>query len=785
MLVSSIGSAQTFDFSCGPDENGITTHDGFEIFEAVPSNYVNPDYGNIYLNIATYQGNPASQVVIDMVLTTTFTNADDNQDAYDQAVAWVLENRSPIPTQTCTPTLTITEGALLNSPGHANDGALINGIIIRDPSSVLVTYLPGDELPMNFTEYEFRINTHFGRSRVTNIYDGSCELVIDGTTDNVNIMEVVETGVINVPEEFRDRFAYITFNKNGVRVSKEDGTQQFTNGETIPDTDTYSIVINNNNGELEVLGETFRTYTGGDINITADIFPNVINIPEALNPWIQRITFQDIQNNSIKHIPDVGGNETNIYDDGDFIPEEATHYRIRIRRTLGTNNGSYETEQISVPSSGDLNIELPTLTIQTGLAVRFLGLSFLIQGLHVNGTDYTNGSPLPSGSYNSTRVWFYNQHGERSTFSLDSHNILDGESVSLTTESSTNYVVTLASVLEAGGDIAGMTYSFAGINWTVTDRGDAGGTQYLFQSANGQIVFVDKNLTVADGSIVFSAAHLWNSGGHALSTNGTEELERALRLVASGVKIFYPNGRSNVTDAFFAIESDLFVTDVASMNKNIIDLTPVNGITVAPGAFENTTNLIDLSVTTSKYYAYRLRSGVIGVALSIGENGGLRLRDSENNNTFGSLRGGTLLWEINGPARINDVGKFRYIKVVNQRHSSWDDVEGYYRIHPAINGGFTDRTSDNYISDSTSGNLSVSNTVLDPDMISEQASPGDVFVIRDNSIDRQGFTVAYARSRRTGGLVYGLIFSFGAPNLGTSLNFNVGHAQKLANPVLQ
>ena len=893
MLVSSIGSAQTFDFSCGgPDVNGITTHDGFEVSDNFDNIYENPSYPSITLDYITH-GNPkvpGIQIQISTVITQTFLTGT-SQEVYDLSVAWVLENRSPIPTQTCTPTLSIAEGVVLNSPGHANDGALINGIIIRDPSSILVTYLPGDELPMDFTEYEFRINTHFARSRVTNTYDGSCGLVINGTTDNVsapactptlsiaegavydrpgffndedtiegiwidhnnsgnindgetypngsnlptgefnyafytlnsqnnpayilldtttgqtpydgscelvingdhNRVKIIETFVINVPEELEGRFHSVQFFivPTFTTILKEDGSRAFFAGDEIPSEATHhQIRYYTPDREVEHLSlpgyNPAIPLPDGDLNITADIFPNVINIPEALNPWIQRITFQDIQNNSIKHTPDVGGNETNIYDDGDFIPEEATHYRIRIRRTLGTNNGSYETEQISVPSSGDLNIELTTLTIQTGLAVRFLGLSFLIQGLHVNGTDYTNGSPLPSGSYNNTRVWFYNQHGERSTFSLDSHNILDGESVSLTTESSPNYVITLASVLEAGGDLSGHTYNLAGKTYTISDEGSAGHT-YRFQSANDPVVFFvgSNSLSVADGRIVFGASSIWD-GGHVINTTGTEELERALPLVTAGIKIFYPNGRSNVTDAFFAIESDFLVTDAANMNKNIIDLTPVNGITVFPGDENVITSGSDFSalVTESRYYAYVLTNNKIGVGLVTGSGASLVITDTENNLKIGSARGGTLLWEINGPRRINDVGEFKYIKVVNQRNSSWDDVEGYYRIHPAINGGFTDQTSASYQAAATSGNLTVVTTV-DPDMISEQAGPGDFFVIRDNSIDRQGFTVAYARSRQTAGLVYGLIFSFGAPNLGTSLNFNVGHAQKLTNPVLQ
>ena len=887
MLVSSIGSAQTFDFSCGgPDVNGITTHDGFEVSDDFDNVYENPSYPSITLDYITH-GNPkvpGIQIQISTVITQTFLTGT-SQEVYDLSVAWVLENRSPIPTQTCTPTLSIAEGVVLNSPGHANDGALINGIIIRDPSSVLVTYLPGDELPMDFTEYEFRINTHFGRSRVTNIYDGSCELVINGTTDNVsapactptlsiaegavfdeidqdrfpitglfidnkiypngsdlptgefeyrlhttqgggailaffwnpseggysrthdgsceliingdtdnvNIMEVVETGVINVPEEFRDRFAYITFNKNGVRVSKEDGTQQFTNGETIPDTDTYSIVINNNNGELEVLGETFRTYTGGDINITADIFPNVINIPEALNPWIQRITFQDIQNNSIKHTPDVGGNETNIYDDGDFIPEEATHYRIRIRQTLGTNNGSYDTEQISVPSSGDLNICLSVLDIADGLIAAHNNTP--IVGIIINDVDqtrYRDGDIIPSGTrlYDVALLSPDNGPAPAGRYNLAQScgTITVDVAVNLTNQ--TSLAIDLTTLVNNGDDLSGHTYNLAGKTYTISNESSG---QYRFTPNSGNVIFVDKaGLTASGGRIAFGKVDLWNSNGHALTTNGTDELERAIPLIEVGVKIFYPSGRGNYNsirngEPLFAIESDFLVTDAANMNKNIIDLTPVNGITVFPGDENAITSGSDFSalVTESRYYAYVLTNNKIGVGLVTGSGASLVITDTENNLKIGSARGGTLLWEINGPRRINDVGEFKYIKVVNQRNSSWHNVEGYYRIHPAINGGFTDQTSASYQAAATSGNLTVVTTV-DPDMISEQAEPGDFFVIRDNSIDRQGFTVAYARSRQTAGLVYGLIFSFGAPNLGSSLNFNVGHAQKLTNtPVLQ
>ena len=781
MLVSSIGSAQTFDFSCGPDVNGITTHDGFEVSDDFDNVYENPSYPSITLDYITH-GNPkvpGIQIQISTVITQTFLTGT-SQEVYDLSVAWVLENRTP---------------------GDENGIVTHDGFELHE---TITNYYYNDEYEVNVSIFDFSAGWQGRVAMGSNVLERfsnnttaqeAYDLAVAWVLENRSpIPTETATSTINVPEELRDKFNAVAFfiAPNFTPIEKTDGTRLFFEGEEIPSEATHhQISYKTPNGQFEfAIAPGYNPaipLPDGDINITADIFPNVINIPEALNPWIQRITFQDTQDNFIKHTRVSGGNETTIYDDGDLIPEGADTYRIRIRRTLGTNNGSYDTEQISVPSSGDLNIELPTLTIQTGLSVSFLGVTFLIQGLHVNGTDYTNGSPLPSGSYNSTRVWFYNQHGERSTFSLDSHNILDGESVSLTTESSPNYIIALASVLEAGGDISGMTYNLAGKTYTISDEGGAGHT-YRFQSANDPVVFFvgSNSLSVADGRIVFGASSIWD-GGHVINTTGTEELERALPLVTAGVKIFYPNGRSNVTDAFFAVESDLFVTDAANMNKNIIDLTPVNGITVAPGDENAITSGSDFGalVTESRYYAYVLTNNKIGFGLVTRSGASLIITDTDNNLNIGSARGGTLFWEINGPRRINDVGSFRYIKVVNQRHSSWDDVEGYYRIHPAINGGFTDRTSETYLAAATSGDLT-GGTTIDGDTIDDQTVVGDVFVIRDNSISRQGFTVGSVRSKRTGGTVYGIIFSFGAPNLGTSLNFNVGHAQKLTNtPVLQ
>ena len=813
MLVSSIGSAQTFDFSCGPDANGITTHDGFEMHETITQDYRNDEY-EVYVSVFDFSAGWQGRIVDNRAnVLERFSNNTTAQEAYDLAVAWVLENRTPIPTETCTTTLSIAEGAAYDLPQHAvNNNAVISGVyidVLGDGNSSDDFFPNGSDLPTG--EFEYRLYTAIGGTAgagdvltfpynealggTSRIHDGSCELVINGDTERVKIRE------------------------------------------------------------------TF-----------------VINIPEALNPWIQRITFQDIQNNSIKHTPDVGGNETNIYDDGDFIPEEATHYRIRIRRTLGTNNGSYETEQISVPSSGDLNVCLSVVDIQDGLRIVNPNSSDEINGIFIGADYYSNGAIIPPGPHTNVRVssifngrsYPYIDHafniGEEcgnivitedtySTFecsiTLDiadglyattgNHpitgieiggvNYLNGSIIPSGSHSArflryrstdnahvpatipvfnfnaTCGVVTIGNpfthpvqqvllgispdvIINQGGDLSGTTYSLAGKTYTISNESSG---QYRFTPNSGNVIFVDKaGLTASGGRIIFNKVDLWNSGGHALTTNGTEELERAIPLIEVGVKIFYPSGRGNYNsirngEPLFAIESDFLVTDAANMNKNIIDLTPVNGITVFPGDENAITSGGDFSalVTESRYYAYVLTNNKIGVGLVTGSGASLVITDTENNLKIGSARGGTLLWEINGPRRINDVGEFKYIKVVNQRHSSWDDVEGYYRIHPAINGGFTDRTSETYLAAATSGDLT-GGTTIDPDTIDDQTVVGDVFVVRDNSTDRQGFTVGSVRSKRTGGTVYGIIFSFGAPNLGTSLNFNVGHAQKLTNtPVLQ
>ena len=619
MLVSSIGSAQTFDFSCGTDENGIITHDGFEIHETITQDYRNDEY-EVNVSVFDFSAGWQGRVSLGSNVLERFSNNTTAQEAYDLAVAWILENRTPVST------------------------------------------------------------------------------------------------------------------------------------------------------------------------------PRVINIPEALNPWFPRITFQDIQNNSIKHTPDVGGNETNIYDDGDFIPEEATHYRIRIRRTLGTNNDSYETEQISVPSSGDLNVCFAILDIADGLYAT-TG-NHPITGIEIGGVNYLNGSIIPSGSHSARFLRYRSTDNAHVPATIPVFNFNATCGVVTIGNPFTHPVqqvllgISLDVIINQGGDLTGRTYNLAGKTYTISNESSE---QYRFTPNSGNVIFVDKaGLTASGGRIIFNKVDLWNSGGHALTTNGTEELERAIPLIEVGVKIFYPSGRGNYNsirngEPLFAIESDFLVTDAANMNKNIIDLTPVNGITVFPGDENAITSGSDFSalVTESRYYAYVLTNNKIGVGLVTGSGASLVITDTENNLKIGSARGGTLLWEINGPRRINDVGEFKYIKVVNQRHSSWDDVEGYYRIHPAINGGFTDRTSETYLAASASGDLT-GGTTIDPDTIDDQTVVGDVFVVRDNSTDRQGFTVGSVRSKRTGGTVYGIIFSFGTPNLGTSLNFNVGHAQKLTNtPVLQ
>ena len=58
MLVSSIGSAQTFDFSCAAgDANGIVTHDGFETYDTGNTLYGSDRYPNYIIRLVTFNGN--------------------------------------------------------------------------------------------------------------------------------------------------------------------------------------------------------------------------------------------------------------------------------------------------------------------------------------------------------------------------------------------------------------------------------------------------------------------------------------------------------------------------------------------------------------------------------------------------------------------------------------------------------------------------------------------------------------------------------------------------------
>ena len=57
MLVSSIGSAQTFDFSCAAgDANGIVTHDGFETYDTGNTLYGSDRYPNYVIRLVTFNG---------------------------------------------------------------------------------------------------------------------------------------------------------------------------------------------------------------------------------------------------------------------------------------------------------------------------------------------------------------------------------------------------------------------------------------------------------------------------------------------------------------------------------------------------------------------------------------------------------------------------------------------------------------------------------------------------------------------------------------------------------
>ena len=58
MLVSSVGSAQTFDFSCAAgDANGIVTHDGFETYDTGNTLYGSDRYPNYIIRLVTFNGN--------------------------------------------------------------------------------------------------------------------------------------------------------------------------------------------------------------------------------------------------------------------------------------------------------------------------------------------------------------------------------------------------------------------------------------------------------------------------------------------------------------------------------------------------------------------------------------------------------------------------------------------------------------------------------------------------------------------------------------------------------
>ena len=229
-------------------------------------------------------------------------------------------------------------------------------------------------------------------------------------------LSIAEGAVYDRPGFFNDEDTIegIWIDHNNSRNINDGET--YPNGSNLPTGEfNYAFyTLNSQNNPAYILLDTTTGHTpydgscelviNGDHNRVKIRETFVINVPESLDPWIQRITFQDIQNNSIKHTPDVGGNETNIYDDGDFIPEEATHYRIRIRRTLGTNNGSYETEQISVPNSGDLNVCLSVVDIQDGLRIVNPNSSDNINGIFIGADYYSNGAVIPPGPHTNVRV---------------------------------------------------------------------------------------------------------------------------------------------------------------------------------------------------------------------------------------------------------------------------------------------------------------------------------------------------------------------------------------------
>ena len=139
MLVSGIGSAQSFDFSCDlPDANGVRTHDGFETYDTGNTLYGSDRYPNYIIRLVTFNGNVFFRTErINPRQSRRNFGEGTFQQRYDNAVADIMSVAPFIPR------INVAEGVR----------DLVGSVSFLTSNGVIHDLQHGDEIPEGATEF--------------------------------------------------------------------------------------------------------------------------------------------------------------------------------------------------------------------------------------------------------------------------------------------------------------------------------------------------------------------------------------------------------------------------------------------------------------------------------------------------------------------------------------------------------------------------------------------------------------------------------------------------------
>ena len=315
MLVSSIGSAQTFDFSCATgDANGIITHDGFETYDTGNTLYGSDRYPNYIIRLVTFNGTVFFRTErIDPRQSRRNFSTGDYQQRYDDAVADIKSVATPAFYR-------------INIDISVRD--IIREVAFRTPEGLVYGLLDGDDIPVGATEYF--VNDHNGT-----LISG--DVIAGEDLDICFSILRIQAGLGN---ESGLKF---------VRQVELDGTT-YSNGAILP-VGYYNIV------RLKDGAATLRTLAGinipcGVYNVTTDTSPGlVLHAVEAIR---SDAPIENVVYNFAGKIWNVSGAETLSFTSGPFSFSVA-------RSNIGIINGRltfngyvylYHTDEPGLPYMG-------------------------------------------------------------------------------------------------------------------------------------------------------------------------------------------------------------------------------------------------------------------------------------------------------------------------------------------------------------------------------------------------------------------------------------------------